>query len=52
MNAAGDYKPGDVLGSKYTIIETLGRGSSGVTYKVSVAACFAPALEMQAAGTV
>lgn len=32
--AAGDYKAGDVLGGKYTVVETLGRGSSGVTYKV------------------
>ena len=31
---AGDYKAGDVLGGKYTVAETLGRGSSGVTYKV------------------
>ena len=34
MSAAGNYKPGDVLGGKYTVLETLGRGSSGVTYKV------------------
>lgn len=29
----GDYKAGDVLGTEYTVVETLGRGSSGVTYK-------------------
>ena len=34
MSIAGDYKPGDILGGKYTVVETLGRGSSGVTYKV------------------
>ena len=31
--AAGDYKPGDVLG-KYRVLEVIGRGSNGVTYKV------------------
>ena len=30
----GDYQVGDVLGGEYTVVETLGRGSSGVTYKV------------------
>ena len=30
---AGDYSAGDVLGGTYTVVETLGRGSSGVTYK-------------------
>ena len=30
---AGDYKPGDVLG-KYRVLEVIGRGSNGVTYKV------------------
>lgn len=34
MGIAGDYKPGDVLGGRYTVVETLGRGSSGITYKV------------------
>ncbi|KAL0052888.1 hypothetical protein WJX82_009212 [Trebouxia sp. C0006] len=29
----GDFKAGDILGSAYTVVETLGRGSSGVTYK-------------------
>lgn len=29
----GDYQPGDVLGGTYSVVETLGRGSSGVTYK-------------------
>ncbi len=31
---AGDFKAGDILGGAYTVVETLGRGSSGVTYKV------------------
>ena len=35
MSITGDYSPGDVLGEKYTIIETIGRGSNGVTYKVT-----------------
>ena len=30
-----DYKPGQVLGGKYTVVETVGRGKAGVTYKVS-----------------
>lgn len=30
----GDFKAGDTLGGTYTVVETLGRGSSGVTYKV------------------
>lgn len=30
---AGDYSPGDQLG-KYRVLEVLGRGSNGVTYKV------------------
>lgn len=30
----GDYQPGDVLGSKYTVRELLGRGTTGATYKV------------------
>ncbi|KAL0037446.1 hypothetical protein WJX79_008515 [Trebouxia sp. C0005] len=29
----GDFKAGDTLGGTYTVVETLGRGSSGVTYK-------------------
>ncbi|KAK9834867.1 hypothetical protein WJX81_004804 [Elliptochloris bilobata] len=29
---AGDYKPGDVLG-KYRVLDVIGRGSNGVTYK-------------------
>ncbi len=29
---AGDYSPGDQLG-KYRVLEVLGRGSNGVTYK-------------------
>ena len=33
--STGDYSPGDVLGEKYTIIEIIGRGSNGVTYKVT-----------------
>ena len=32
---AGDFQPGDVLGGQYTVVETLGRGSNGVTYKVN-----------------
>lgn len=31
--SAGDYIPGDVLG-KYRVLEVIGRGSNGVTYKV------------------
>ncbi|DBA82766.1 hypothetical protein WJX77_011526 [Trebouxia sp. C0004] len=31
----GDFNAGDVLGGAYTVVETLGRGSSGVTYKAS-----------------
>ncbi len=31
---AGDYRAGDVLGGKYTVLEVMGRGSNGVTYKV------------------
>ena len=38
VSIAGDYKSGDVLGGKFTVVETLGRGSSGVTYKVLKAA--------------
>lgn len=34
--AAGDYKPGDMLG-KYRVLEVIGRGSNGVTYKVGLA---------------
>ena len=30
---AGDYRPGDQLG-KYQVLEVIGRGSNGVTYKV------------------
>ena len=30
---AGDYRPGDQLG-KYRVLEVIGRGSNGVTYKV------------------
>ena len=33
LDVTGDYQPGDVLGAQYTVVETLGRGSSGVTYK-------------------
>ena len=29
-----DYKAGDMLGNKYRVIEVLGRGKAGVTYKV------------------
>ncbi len=31
---SGDYRAGDVLGGKYTVLEVMGRGSNGVTYKV------------------
>jgi hypothetical protein len=31
---SGDYQPGDLLGGKYRVVETMGRGGSGVTYKV------------------
>ena len=37
LASAGDYSPGDVLGQKYTVVEVIGRGSNGVTYRVSVA---------------
>ncbi|EIE21372.1 kinase-like protein [Coccomyxa subellipsoidea C-169] len=30
---SGDYRAGDVLGGKYTVLEVMGRGSNGVTYK-------------------
>jgi hypothetical protein len=29
----GDYKPGDVLGGKYKVVDVMGRGSNGITYK-------------------
>ncbi len=29
-----EYKAGDMLGNKYRVIEVLGRGKAGVTYKV------------------
>lgn len=29
-----DYKAGELLGGKYTVVEVLGRGKAGVTYKV------------------
>ena len=31
----GDYKPGQVLGNKYEVLELLGRGGNAVTYKAS-----------------
>ena len=30
---AGDYRPGDVVGGKYEVVDIMGRGSNGVTYK-------------------
>lgn len=33
--AVGDYRPGDLLGGRYRVQATLGRGSTGVTYRVS-----------------
>ncbi len=30
----GEHLPGDLLGGNYTVREVLGRGSTGVTYKV------------------
>lgn len=32
--SAGDYSAGDLLGGKYRVQEVIGRGSSGVTYRV------------------
>lgn len=29
-----DFKPGQLLGGKYTVVEVLGRGKAGVMYKV------------------
>lgn len=29
-----DFKAGQLLGGKYTVVEVLGRGKAGVTYKV------------------
>ncbi len=30
----GEHLPGDLLGGKYTVRDVLGRGSTGITYKV------------------
>ena len=30
---AGDYRPGDVVGGKYEVVDIMGRGSNGVTYR-------------------
>ena len=30
----GEHLPGDLLGGKYTVQDVLGRGSTGITYKV------------------
>lgn len=36
FSLVGDYRPGDILGGKYEVLEVMGRGSNGVTYKVSM----------------
>ena len=43
---AGDYQAGDVLGGKYTVVETLGRGSRGVPYKVSLSYSAAESIDV------
>ncbi len=43
----GDFKAGELLGGKYTVVEVLGSGNVGVTYKVSLQlhlASFSPVL--------
>lgn len=34
---AGDWQPGSTLGGKYKVLEVLGSGSSGTTFKVPLA---------------